>query len=93
MPCAFQPFLSRLYAFLYDFSFYCFSGFETVETVLCYIIIEPLYTYKFGRNQHIRIGMRGHKLQKTNKGKPKVPKMRWPSKRMGELVTMLHLCC
>jgi cholesterol 25-hydroxylase len=87
IPSVLQPLLSRLYSFLYQSPFYRFSGFETMETVLCYIIIEPLYTYKFGRNPQMRIDMRGAGLQKKDNGKPKVPKMRRPLKRAGELVT------
>ena len=87
LPSVFQPLLSRLYSFLYQSSFYRFSGFETFETVLCYIIIELLYTYKFGRNPQMRIDMRGDGLQLSDKGKSKIPKMRRPSKRMGELLT------
>lgn len=87
IPSVFQPLLSHLYSFLYQSSFYRFSGFETIETVLCYIIIEPLYTYKFGRNPQLRIDVRDAGLQLTDRGKPKVPKMRRPSKRMGELMT------
>ena len=84
-PEVIQPFLSRLYAYLCRSPFYLFSGFETVETVLCYVIIEPLYTYKFGRNPQMRIDMRGAALRESASGKPRLPKMRRPSKRMGEL--------
>jgi cholesterol 25-hydroxylase len=87
IPSVFQPLLSRLYSFLCQSSFYGFSGFETIQTVRCYIIIEPLYTYRFGRNPQLRIDVRGAGLQLTDRGKPKVPKMRWPSKSMGELIT------
>ena len=86
MPAVVQPFLSRLYAYLYQSIFYRFSGFETVETVLCYIIIEPLYTHKFGRNPQLRIDMRGAALRESASSKPRLPKMRRPSKRMGELL-------
>lgn len=87
MPSVFQPLLTRRYSFLYQSSFYRFSGFETFETVLCYIIDEPFCTYTFGRNPQMRIDMRGAGLQMSDKAKPKVPKMRRPPKGMGELVT------
>lgn len=38
-PSLFQPLLSRVYLLLHRSSFYRFSGLETIETVLCYIII------------------------------------------------------
>ncbi len=85
IPAVIQPFLSRLYAYLYQSSLYHFSGFETLETVLCYIIIEPLYTYKFGRNPQLRIDVRGAAFQGSATRKPRLPKMRRPSKRVGEL--------
>lgn len=84
-PSLFQPYITRIYSYLYSSSLYRFSGFETLETVLCYIIIEPLYTYKFGKNSHLRIDMRGAKSE-TEMQRLSVPKMRRPSNRMGELL-------
>ena len=86
-PYIFDPLLSRLYLCLYHSPLYRFSGFETFETVLCYITIEPIYTYIFARNSRLRIDTRGAGLQTSDKGKPRIPKMRRPSKRMGELFT------
>jgi cholesterol 25-hydroxylase len=96
LPSLFQPGLSRLYSYLYQSSFYRFSGFETVETIFFYVLIEPLFTYKFGRNPHRRIDVRGTPQIKatldeygnssSSSSKLKVPKMRRPSERMGELL-------
>ncbi|MCJ1478766.1 hypothetical protein MMC13_007450 [Lambiella insularis] len=84
-PSIYQSFLTALWLSLYSSRLYRFSGFETVETVLCYIIIEPLYTYKFGRNPHLRIDLRGRSRSTVDSGRPAIPKMRRPSKRMGEM--------
>jgi len=84
-PSIYESFLSILWTSLYNSRFYRFSGFETLETVLCYIIIEPFYTYKFGRNPNLRIDVRGSKQKASGSGRPNIPKMRRPSKRMGEM--------
>ncbi|MCJ1413087.1 hypothetical protein MMC19_007189 [Ptychographa xylographoides] len=49
------------------------------------MIIEPLYTFKFGRNPDMRIDVRGSKHRTAGNQQPKIPKMRRPSKRMGEM--------
>ncbi|MCJ1395097.1 hypothetical protein MMC18_007978 [Xylographa bjoerkii] len=85
LPSIYESFLSNLWTFLYNSRFYRFSGFETFETVLCYIIIEPFYTYKFGRNPNLRIDVRASKQKASGSERPKIPKMRRPSKRMGEM--------
>ncbi|MCJ1284951.1 hypothetical protein MMC26_004288 [Xylographa opegraphella] len=85
LPSIYESFLSTLWTALSGSSLYRFSGFETLETVLCYIIIEPFYTYKFGRNPNLRIDVRGSKWKGSGSERPKIPKMRRPSKRMGEM--------
>ena len=85
LPALYEPFISALWTILYNSPFYRFSGFETFETVLCYITLEPFYTYKFGRNPHLRIDVRGSKQRISGSEQPKIPKMRRPSKRMGEM--------
>lgn len=96
LPSLLQPSLTRLYSHLYHSPFYRFSGFETIETILCYGIIEVLFTYKFGRNPHLRIDARGPRRESTSTSvdengstvtsKPKIPKMRRPSKRWREML-------
>ncbi|MCJ1290021.1 hypothetical protein MMC34_001556 [Xylographa carneopallida] len=86
LPSIYQSFLSESWRLLYSSRFYRFSGFETLETVLCYIILEPFYTYKFGRNPKLRIDVRGSRQKDTGSDRPKNPKMRRPSKRMGEML-------
>jgi cholesterol 25-hydroxylase len=94
LPFLLQPLLTWFYSYLYGSPFYRFSGFETVETIVCYSVIEVLFTYKFGKNPHLRIDVRGvhQKTPQSDQNgntiisKPKVPKMRRPSKRMGEML-------
>ena len=85
LPSIYQPLLSTLYQHLYQSSFYRFSGFESFLTVVCYSITEPLYTYKFGHNPQLRIDVRSKK-QDANKARPRLPKMRRPRERIGELL-------
>ncbi|MCJ1380817.1 hypothetical protein MMC17_003926 [Xylographa soralifera] len=85
VPSVYESFLSKLWTVLFNSRLYRFSGFETLETVLCYIIIEPFYTYKFGQNPDLRIDVRGSKQKASGSERPKIPKMRRPSKRMGEM--------
>ncbi|KAJ9659415.1 hypothetical protein H2198_003144 [Neophaeococcomyces mojaviensis] len=80
-----QRSLSATYGFLYQSSFYRFSGFETFETVLCYIILETLYIDKLKKNPDLRIDKRGSALRESESSKPKLPRMRRPSKRMTEM--------
>ena len=99
LPSLLQPSLTQLYSYLYHSSLYRFSAFETLETIICYAIIEVLFTYKFARNPHLRIDVRPSPSQKDKNAPsttldgngntvilaPKIPKMRRPSKRLGEI--------
>lgn len=87
-PSWWQPFLTGLYSFLYDWHFYRLSVFETIETLLCYITIEPIYTARFARNPARRIDVRSSATrQHVNKNqRPPLPKMRRPSNRIPELM-------
>ncbi|KAF7514247.1 hypothetical protein GJ744_000017 [Endocarpon pusillum] len=66
LPSLLQPALNRLYSYLYRSSFYRFSAFETIETIICYAVIETLFTYKFGRNPHLRIDVRGSRQKSAS---------------------------
>lgn len=81
-----QGSLSAIYGSLYQSSFYRFSGFETFETVLCYAVLEPLYIYKFVKNPGLRIDRRCSALRESASSKPKIPRMRRPSKRKTEIL-------
>nr|KMM66725.1 cholesterol 25-hydroxylase [Coccidioides posadasii RMSCC 3488] len=84
-PSAWQPVVSALYRYLYTWPFFNRSFFETFETVLCYITIEPIYTARFARNPSRRIDMRDG-ANSGNKARPKLPKMKRPSRRLRELL-------
>ncbi|EAS28435.3 uncharacterized protein CIMG_09639 [Coccidioides immitis RS] len=84
-PSAWQPVVSALYRYLYTWPFFNRSFFETVETVLCYITIEPIYTARFARNPSRRIDVRDG-ANSGNKARPKLPKMKRPSRRLRELL-------
>jgi cholesterol 25-hydroxylase len=82
-PSWWQPFMSNLYRFLYHSPIYNLSFFETVETVACYITIEPIYTRRFARNPDRRIDIRGkHDTERP----PPLPKMKRPKHRLRELI-------
>ncbi|RYO75174.1 hypothetical protein DL764_010568 [Monosporascus ibericus] len=92
LPDLWQPLISKLYRFLYGWEFFNLSFFETIETVVCYITIEPAYTAIFAGNPHRRIDIRHAESKrqpaaKTGGRTPPLPKMARPSRRMRELVT------
>lgn len=84
-----QPFISNLYGFLYRWSVFNLSFFETIETLLCYITIEPIYTAIFARFPHRHIDVRDPGWrQRSAAGEtptPPRPKMKRPSHRLTEL--------
>lgn len=84
-PSWWQPVVSKLYAFLFNSYLYNRSFFETLETVICYITIEPIYTWQYAHNPTRRVDVR----PRTNivEGRPALPKMKRPSHRMMELMT------
>ena len=89
LPTLYQPVLSHLWNVLRDSAIYRFSGFETLETILCYIVIEPLYTVKFTQNPSLRIDVRRTTNNRFGPDNPKWPAMKRPSKRLMEIVTYI----
>lgn len=84
-PSWWQPLVSRLYALLYNSDLYRRSFFETLETLICYITIEPIYTYRYAHNPTRRVDIRpGTQIVKDRAA---LPKMKRPSHRMMELAT------
>jgi cholesterol 25-hydroxylase len=92
LPSLLQPALTRFYSYLYHSSFYRFSGYETIETIICYALAEIFFTVKFFGNPHLRIDVRGPQQKATSIDEngnpvtpaPKIPNMRRPSQRIGE---------
>ncbi|KAL8661282.1 MAG: hypothetical protein Q9168_008402, partial [Polycauliona sp. 1 TL-2023] len=62
------------------------STFETWWTVIIYAIIEVSYTYRFGKNPHLRLVNRGKDW--TTDSKP-IPKMQRPKHRLVEGLTYI----
>lgn len=100
LPNVWQPFVSSVYRLLNGWSVFNLSIFETLETMLCYIVIEPIYTAIFAHNPQSRIDVRGPKWTKQRTSDaagggsaageappPPLPKMMRPSRRLGEMVT------
>ena len=84
-PSIYQPCLDQSYSFLYASNLYRLSTFETLWTVLCYAVIEPLYTYKFAHNPQLRLAIQNDK-DSTNRN---LPKLRRPSQRIREGITYM----
>lgn len=84
-PSIYQPYLDKVYAYLYTSPLYNSSTFETFWTVLCYAVIEPLYIVKFGRNPHLRFAVRND----NGSAERKLPKLRRPSERLTEGLTYI----
>jgi len=87
VPSVYQPYLDIAYAYLYTLQLYKSSTFETFWTVLCYAIIEPLFTYRFGHNPHLRLAVQNDR----DTAQPKLPKLQRPSKRSREGLAPLLL--
>lgn len=87
LPTFWQRVISKFYSSLYNWSLYNRSFFETLETVLCYITIEPIYTWRYAHNPTRRIDIRPNTDTDTAKGHPILPKMKRPSGRLPELIT------
>lgn len=96
LPSILQPPLNSLYSYLYHSSWYRFSAFETLETIVCYVIVEGLFTYRFACNPHLRIDIRApgpNGRVKDENGNafttrtPKGPEIRQPAERLGEILT------
>ena len=84
-PSIYQSYLDESYSFLYASTFYKLSTFETLWTVLCYAVIEPLYTYKFAHNPQLRLAVQNGKDNTSRK----LPKLQRPSKRIKEGITYM----
>jgi len=85
IPYIYHPLIRTVYTNLYNSSFYRLSTFETIETLLCYAIIEPLFTYKFGHSPSRRIDVRNSGA-KPGATTPKLPRMKRPTRRLHELL-------
>jgi len=91
LPSLYDPLISTLYAFLCDSTFYNFSVFETIEILLFYAVIEPLYTVKFIRNPSLRTDIRRPKSRSSESDAiyRKRPRMRRPSRRLLEIASSI----
>jgi cholesterol 25-hydroxylase len=87
LPSIYESIIAHSYKYLYNSPWYNLSTFETLEILLLYITIEPIYTYRFANNPALRIDVRPH--PEDNLAKPKLPRMRRPTKRLMEIVTFL----
>jgi cholesterol 25-hydroxylase len=88
-PWLYDLLLSSTYAFLAQSTLYRLSIFETLETVICYALIENAFILKFVRNPSLRLDIR-RTSEVTDSGStlqnPKRPRMQRPSQRLGEMV-------
>lgn len=86
LPSLYQTLLTSLWTCLYHSSFYRLSTFETILTISSYAVLEPLYVVKFWNNPSLRIDVRNSAGNDSGKpdATPRLPKMRYPSKRLGE---------
>lgn len=87
LPSLYASSIAHCYKYLYNSPLYNFSTFETLEILLLYITIEPIYTYRFANNPALRMDVRPH--PDDNPAKPKLPRMKRPTKRLLEIVKFL----
>lgn len=83
-PTLYQPFLNRIYDYLFTSPIYLASTFETLWTVICYAIIEPAYTFKYAHSPQLRLA-----VQKDAGTTKPIPKLRRPQHRIKESLTYI----
>ena len=79
-PTIYQPYLDHLYGYVCTTSLFKSSTFETIWTVICYAVIEPLYTYRFAHNPQLRFAVQGNATPANRN----LPKLQRPSNRIRE---------
>lgn len=90
-PSLYEPFMSNLWSYLSQTKLYRLSSFETIETIAVYTFVEIYYNTMFLCNPLLRFDLRGSKQSPAtspSEGKsnsPRLPRMRLPHKRLGEL--------
>ena len=103
LPSLWQPFMTRLYSFFYNWPLYNCSFFETLETLFVYGFIEPIYTAVYARHHANRVDMRGPEAKRYREASsqtdadadanatkpPPLPKMARPKHRLRELLTFI----
>jgi len=83
LPSLYTTAIVHCYTYLYNSRLYNCSFFETVEILLLYAIIEPIYTDRFARNPALRIDVR--RRVDHDPSKPMRPHLRRPTKRLIEI--------
>ena len=87
-PSIYEPLLNWIYGHLSQSSIYRLSFAETLQSLVCYITFEVIYTYKFARSPERRIDRRGPIHVREDRSSPVIPfKMKRPSVRGLELLT------
>ena len=78
-PRIYQHYLHSVYTYLLNNSFYKASTFETIWTVIWYIIIEIFHILRFVHNPQLRLS-----VQKSGSATKPLPKLRRPKNRLNE---------
>jgi cholesterol 25-hydroxylase len=103
LPSLWQPLITCLYSFFYNWSLYNYSFFETLETLFVYGFIEPIYTAVYAHHHANRIDIRGPEAKRyrnnasqppdadanAKPSPPPLPKMARPKHRLRELLTFI----
>ncbi|KAI9718529.1 MAG: hypothetical protein M1812_003980 [Candelaria pacifica] len=85
LPSLYEPFLSKIYTYLLTSPIYTLSTFETLETVLCYALLEGIYNYKYLYQPYLHLTPPTTSTPSTPKPSP----LRPPHKRLLELLTYI----
>ncbi len=82
-PSIYQPWVDETWMKLRGTSIYNWSTFETVETVICYAVIEISLTTVFMKHPEWRF------VRQAKDGRSKPRGMRRPARRLGEILTYI----
>ncbi len=85
IPSIYEPLLQNVYGYLFNSAFYCLSTIETIEVFLVYGLFEPIYVYRFAHNLSLRIDVRPQVDDEKSVIKPRLPRLRRPTKRLVEI--------
>ena len=84
LPRTYDPLISWIWSYLYNSPIYRLSTIESIEILILYAFIEPIYVYRFARNPSLRIDVRPY--ADSNPKAPKLPYLRRPTKRLEEIM-------
>lgn len=85
IPSIYERLLQNVYGYLFNSPFYRLSIVETIEVFFVYGLFETIYVYRFAHNPSLRIDVRPQVDDEKSFIKPRLPRLRRPTKRLLEI--------